>query len=242
MSTWRDERNAQALARLTKALPPVFPAPVLTHALARSLIPPLPRLAVESYWRTHPVRADRLARALAARTGQPPGWTWRLSGLADDGLPRSFRAPPAPFREQAFALGPGQCCVCGQPVFRLGWHVDLWGDGKPNRRATWHACCVAAWKLWIAPSDQGAILRKLQRRRCPDTGQRLLKTAEVDHRMPLFRVWRDHRHLPWPSLLGFWGLPNLQAINRPTHALKCAAEAGDRASRARTAAVSLSAE
>jgi hypothetical protein len=27
----------------------------------------LPRLAIDSYWRAHPIRADRLARALAAR-------------------------------------------------------------------------------------------------------------------------------------------------------------------------------
>jgi hypothetical protein len=53
----------------------------------------------------------------------------------------------------------------------------------------------------------------------------LLKTAEVDHRVPLFRVWGEHRDAAWPSLLGFWGLPNLQVINREVHAAKCADEA-----------------
>jgi hypothetical protein len=92
-------QNARSLARLNKALPAVFPAPVLTHALARRFIPPMPRLAIDSYWRIHPVRADRLARALAGRTGAPAGWTWRLaSGRARD-LPATFRAPPAPYRE-----------------------------------------------------------------------------------------------------------------------------------------------
>ena len=228
MSPWREERNARSRARLAKALPDVFPAPVLLHALARSLVPPLPRLAVESYWRAHPLRADRLARALARRSGPPEGWCWRLSVKSQDGLARSFRAPPAPFRESAFALGPGRCCICGQPVFRFGWHADLWNDGKPNRRATWHACCVAAWKFWTAPSDQGRLLRKIQNRRCAETGQRLLKTAEVDHRVPLFRVWREYRDLGWPDLLAFWGLPNLQAINRVAHKEKCAGEASDR--------------
>jgi len=51
---------------------------VLIHALARRFTPSLPRLAVDSYWRAHPVRADRLARALACRSGAPAGWRWRL--------------------------------------------------------------------------------------------------------------------------------------------------------------------
>ena len=38
----------------------------------------MPRLAVDGYWRTHPLRADRLTRALARRSGMPKGWTWRL--------------------------------------------------------------------------------------------------------------------------------------------------------------------
>ena len=65
----------------------------------------------------------------------------------------SFRVPPTPFREPAYTKGPGHCCVCGQPIFRFGWHRDLWGDRRPNQNATWHSCCVAAWNLWIAPSD-----------------------------------------------------------------------------------------
>ena len=65
-SAWRAERNRKALARLMKALPAIFPAPVLAYALKRAFIPPMPRLAVDGYWRAHPLRADRLARALAA--------------------------------------------------------------------------------------------------------------------------------------------------------------------------------
>ena len=55
-----------------------------------------------------------------------------------------------------------------------------------------------------------------------------LEKAEVDHRVPLFRVWSDHRNEQWPKLLGYWGLPNLQVINRDVHAAKCANEARDR--------------
>lgn len=225
MSEWRAERNRQALRRLTKALPAIFPAGVLTHALARPFTPPMPRLAVEAYWRAHPVRADRLARALAARSGAPDGWQWSL----DAGHARAGRAPPAPFREKAFARGPGFCCVCGQAVYRLGWHRDLWGLG-PNRNASWHAACVVAWQLWNAPSGHGRLLRRLQARRCAQSGKRLWKTAEVDHRLPLFRVWREHRDAPWPSLLAFWGIPNLQVINRDVHAAKTAEEANSRRS------------
>jgi hypothetical protein len=227
MSETRALQNQRALTRLTKALPADFPAPALIHALARRWTPPMPRLAIDSYWRAHPLRADRLARALAARSGTPSGWTWRIKSAAEGDLPANFRTPPAPFREKAFSRGPGFCCVCGQPVYRLGWHEDLWERG-PNKNAVWHTACVTAWRLWNAPSDYAKLLRRLQGRRCATSGARLWKTSEVDHRVPLFKVWRAHRETEWPALLGFWGLPNLQVINRDQHAEKCAAEANTR--------------
>jgi hypothetical protein len=227
MSETRELQNRRALARLQKALPADFPAPALVHALARRWTPPMPRLAIDSYWRAHPLRADRLARALAARSGMPKGWTWRIKSPADRDLPASFRTPPAPYREKAFARGPGFCCVCGQPVFRLGWHEDLWDRG-PNQNAVWHTACVTAWRLWNAPSDYAKLLRRLQGRKCATSGARLWKSSQVDHRVPLFKVWREHRATDWPALLGFWGLPNLQVINRDQHAEKCAAEANTR--------------
>jgi hypothetical protein len=227
MSETRALLNQRALARLTKALPADFPAPALIHALARRWTPPMPRLAVDSYWRAHPLRADRLARALAARSGAPKGWTWRIKSSADSDPPASFRAPPAPYRETAFARGPGFCYVCGQPVYRLGWHEDLWDRGQ-NKNAVWHTACVTAWRLWNAPSDYAKLLRRLQGRKCATSGARLWKTSEVDHRVPLFKVWRAHRETEWPALLAFWGRPNLQVINRDQHAEKCAAEANTR--------------
>src|SRR3954451_14583175 len=227
MSETRALQNRRALARNQKALPADFPAPALIHALARRWTPPMPRLAIDSYWRAHPLRADRLARALAARSGTPRGWTWRIKSAAESDLPTSFRAPPAPYREQAFSRGPGFCCVCGQPVYRLGWHEDLWDRGA-NKNASWHTACVTAWRLWNAPSDYAKLLRRLQGRKCATSGARLWKTSEVDHRVPLFKVWRAHRATEWPALLAFWGLPNLQVINRDQHAEKCAAEANTR--------------
>ncbi len=237
MSTWRDEKNTRARARLESRLSPFFPSCVLTHALNRPLIPATQRRAVESYWRHRPLLADRLARALAARSGEPEGWQWRLGQDKMPGLPVSFRVPPAPYREEAFARGPGHCCVCGQPVYRLGWHRDLWGDGKPNKNAVWHAACVVAWQFWTAPSDHLKALKIRQNRRCLLSGRRLLKTAEVDHRMPLFRVWAEHRLTPWPDLLAFWGAPNLQVINKTAHLEKCAQETAHRAERRHALAV-----
>ena len=166
--TWQElkaERNRQSVARLTKALPQIFPPFVLSRALGRSFVPPTPRLAIDSYWRAHPLRADRLARSLAAKSGAPDGWTWRLSDKRKSGLAATFRAPPAPYRERKYALGPGFCCVCGQSVFRFGWHVDLW-NGGPNKNATWHCACVIAWQFWNAPSGEARLLRRLQARRC----------------------------------------------------------------------------
>ncbi|HEY4200301.1 MAG TPA: hypothetical protein VGM83_07045 [Devosiaceae bacterium] len=220
-------RNERALQRFNKAVPEVFPAPVLTHAMARRWTPPTPRLAIDSYWRMHPLRADRLARALAARSGTPEGWTWRLRSADEPDLATSFRMPPAPYRQKAFSRGPGHCVVCGQPIYRLGWHVDLWDKGI-NKNAVWHTACVTAWQLWNAPSNHAKLLRKLQARRCATSGARLLRTSEVDHRMPLFRVWHEHRETDWPTLLNYWGLPNLQVINRDAHVEKSAAEATTR--------------
>ena len=233
MSTWADEkaeRNRRSIIRLTRRLPAIFPAVVLRRALSRPFIPPTPRLAIDSYWRAHPIRADRLARALAARGGAPNGWSWRLDSRRRHGLPGTFRIPPAPYRERAYAKGPGFCVVCGQPVYRFAWHVDLW-DAGPNKNASWHAACVIAWQFWNAPSEEAALLRRLQARRCGQTGGRLWKSAEVDHRVPLFRVWAECRDAPWPELLRYWGLPNLQLINRDVHVAKCAAEARHRRSR-----------
>jgi hypothetical protein len=230
MSRWQDEkaeRNRQAVGRLRRALPEIFPSAVLSRALGRPFVPPTPRLAIDSYWRAHPLRADRLARALAAKSGAPGRWRWRLSEKRRDGLPTTFRAPPAPYRERAFARGPGFCSVCGQPVYRFGWHVDLWGTGA-NKNAAWHCACVIAWQFWNAPSGEVRLLRRVQARRCAASGGRLWKSAEVDHRVPLFRVWGEYRDTPWPKLLDYWGLPNLQVINRDVHVLKCAGEARDR--------------
>jgi hypothetical protein len=116
VSTWLAQRNQKARARLMRNLPEVFPGAVLVHALSRPFLPATPRRTVDSYWRYHPIRADKLARALAALSGAPEGWVWRV-GIQKSGPLVSFRVPPTPFREPAYTKGPGHCCVCGQPIF-----------------------------------------------------------------------------------------------------------------------------
>ena len=94
MSNWqaeKAERNRRSFTRLARSLPAIFPPVVLARALGRPFIPPTPRLAIESYWGAHPFRADRLARALAARTGPPIDWTWRISDNLKSGLSATFR-------------------------------------------------------------------------------------------------------------------------------------------------------
>ena len=131
----------------------------------RPFVPPTPRLAIESYWGAHPFRADRLARALAVRSGAPSGWTWRL-GDRGKGLPATFRTPPAPYREREYAQGPRCCCVCGQPVYRFGWHVDLWETG-PNKNAVW--LLTSPRRLAQGrPRSNRRRLQPLLRTRCAD--------------------------------------------------------------------------
>ena len=226
-SEWLRRRNERRIERLAATTPDRFPRAVWRQALGLGLVPDIPSRAVQAYWQAHPVRADRLARALAEKSGTPPGWLWRLDRA--DGSSDHFRTPPLPYREAAFARGKGSCCVCGQPIYRFGWHTDFWEDGTPNRRSSWHAACVVAWRFWNAPSEHDRILKRIQRHRCAETQRRLLRDAEVDHRIPLFRVWRDERDASWPRLLSFWGLPNLQVVNREVHMQKSVEEARERA-------------
>jgi hypothetical protein len=215
------ERNRRSVLRLNKALPSMFPRAVLVRALLRPFVPPTPRLAVESYWRAHPIRADRLARALAARSHAPEGWAWRL-GDRRSGLPFTFRTPPAPYREAEHALGPDfAACAVNQFIASVGTLTV--GVVVPTR--TRFGACVIAWQFWKPRRVARSSVCKVGG--CAQSGGRLWRNAEVDHRVPLFRVWSEHRDTPWPRVLDFWGLPNLQVINRDIHAAKCATEARD---------------
>ena len=156
-STWRAQRNAKALARLQCNLPEIFPAPVLRHALARPFVPPTPRRAIEAYWREHPIRAEKLARALASLSSVPAGWAWQVDVRKS---PLGFRAPPAPFREQthvkvrAIAACAGRRCsgldgiaICGATSVRTRTRAGMPAASRPGsfgrRRATTFGTCGA---------------------------------------------------------------------------------------------------
>src|SRR5262249_49659117 len=140
-------------------------------------------------------------------------WNWRLGSNRKNGLPITFRTPPAPYREHAYTRGPGFCCVYEQPVYRFGWLVDLWNAGATNY-ATWDCACVIAWEFCIAPMSQARLRRRLQARRCGKTGGRLWKDAEVNPRVLLFRVWREYRQTALAEAAPFLAIakpPTLQA-------------------------------
>ena len=44
----------------------------------------------------------------------------------------------------------------------------------------------------------------------------------------LFRAWSECGDAPWAVLLDYWGLPNLEVINRDAHVAKCATGAQHR--------------
>jgi len=79
---------------------------------------------------------------------------------------------------------------------------------------------VTAWRLWNAQATTPSLIRRLQGRKCAQTGARLWKTSEVDHQVPLFKsgasiaTWRG-------GAARVLGLPNLQIINRDVHVHKC---------------------
>src|SRR2546427_2936739 len=96
VSAWLAQRNEKARARLMRNLPEIFPGAVLLHALSRTFLPATPRRAVDSYWRHHPVRADKLAPALAAFGGAPEGWAWRGGRPERSRTPAGLWVPPNP--------------------------------------------------------------------------------------------------------------------------------------------------
>ena len=95
ISAWRAQKNQQALMRLRRSLPETFPASVLAHAFDRPFTPATPRLAVDGYWRAHPLRADRLARALAARSDAPRAGPGAWAAIAAMGCRRASKSARA---------------------------------------------------------------------------------------------------------------------------------------------------
>ena len=123
MSRWQDEkaeRNRRAVARLTKALPAVFPSAVLSRALGRAFVPPTPRLAIDRLL----ARASVARRSLGAGVGSAQ-WSARRLDMAagrqpqeriTGHIPRTARAVP---RARLFARCRLLLCVraAGLPLW-----------------------------------------------------------------------------------------------------------------------------
>lgn len=138
MSEWRDEINRKALARLEKALPDVFPPPVLTHALARRFTPPMPRLAVDFLLAGASVAGRPLVPCAGEAQRHPGGLDLaaggRTTGSRQTARPPGRRRAPGlaggPFSGPARALSGTRSCA--RPRFLL--HL------RPADLPVWLAC------------------------------------------------------------------------------------------------------
>lgn len=166
--------------------------------------------------------AEAVTRVLCRRSGAVDGYSWSAKG----------RRPPLPFWEAASK--PGQCRICGQPIYGGGSFRSF--AGERSKRLTWHTACTSAYFLWSKPSDYGKALVFRQDGLCAITREPLgppakeyILDVDIDHEIPIYRVRRDMAAEPWFELLRFWGLSNLRAISTRAHMAKSAHEARERA-------------
>lgn len=178
--------------------------------------------------------AERVTRILARRSGIVEGYRWRAPwpGARDQTRLTSHRAPPLPFYSQPAV--PGQCRVCGQPIYGGGSFRSF--AGPVSKRLTWHSVCTATYFLMTKPTDQSQALILRQAGRCAITAEPIgpparewCSSVDIDHEVPLFRVARKHAEEPWFDLIRFWMTGNLRAITPEAHKTKGAEEARERA-------------
>ena len=187
-----------------------------------------------------PLRHHGVVMGLMRRTvrenGEPLNWRAQLQG----------RKPPILYG----GIGSAFCPLCGQESYSAGMWIESFGR---RSRGGWHSVCVDAYRLWCAPQNEAREFALAQGLRCAESGAALVKvveeestdryglrawskretfvTMEVDHRIPLWRVWREiaaGEH-SWPNVLDFWGYPNLAAITPEAHKAKSKREAAERA-------------
>jgi len=181
--------------------------------------------------------AFRAAHERARQAGEPmPIWL-------DFKVPTWSRDPPLPLGRVVFGQDwkppPNLCPVCRRPTYRGGDYRAAAGPPRWNKQ--WHACCATAYGIWRTPSWLAAWLARRQGGRCaltgepvlgdpyPDGHRTLLPGVEVDHVVPLWRVRYEAARHPWPDVLRFWGVRNLQVLSETGHRRKTAQEAAERA-------------
>lgn len=169
------------------------------------------------------IDADYVARQLCAKAPLIECWQWTR-----------HRRPPLPFYDNPHLLpkAQGYCRICAGPVYANGAHF-----GSELSKRTWHNVCLKAFTFWTQPDAN--VLGPRQQWACASCGSDLsiarghgrsfTDVAQVDHVVPLYRVWRDLKGLYWTELLHYWSPDNCQVLCVACHKMKCAAEAGERA-------------
>jgi hypothetical protein len=187
------------------------------------------------------LRCEQITLKLCRKSGDVEGYRWRAphASWRDQTRLTSHRAPPLPFHSFVHR-GAGTCRVCGQPVYDGGRWKQKAGQ-KPSSRLTWHSVCTTTYFVMTKPNDYRDLLIRRQAGVCALSGDLIdvpfrEDAVDVDHRVPLYRVARDHADEPWFRLIRFWMTGNLFAVTRAAHLIKCADEARERAGRRPAAA------
>jgi hypothetical protein len=119
------------------------------------------------------------------------------------------------------------CCVRPKSVpLRLAWRPLGVRPAKPACRVAF--CCVVAWTVLDRSGAHRKLLSRLQAEDVPCRGRGCCgpRRWTTVSRCPGLAEYRDR---PWPELLHFWGLPNLQLVNSAMHDRKSVDETRTRA-------------
>jgi hypothetical protein len=160
-----------------------------------------PRKAIDYYFSSDYKRAKKIFMDLCLKKGSPEGWTWEKECRGN------YRKLPLPWKKHSKS---GQCNVCGNNVYALGWHSP-WGDKKINKKANWHSVCLFIYLKYTRPKKK--------------------RGYQIDHHTPLYRVyrvWKDKKDA-WPIITHFWSPENIQYITTQQHKKKNAKESQERA-------------
>ena len=144
------------------------------------------------------------------------------------GLPATYRTPPAPYRERAYMQGPGFCRRRGGDRCIASVGMSICAMVAPHERKLALRLCDRV-AVSNAPSGDtvgscGGCKRVAVARAADGCG----RAPKLITACRCFEFGANTGETPWPELLTYWGLPNLQVINSDIHAAKCATEARDR--------------
>ena len=230
MSGWQElraERNRRSALRLNKALPLDLSA----SCAGPGSCPPLRAADAAACHRVRtgvPIQSAPIAwREHLRLAAKRPAAGLGGSGTAGAACPLpSVRHPRHTAKPHAHSGRDFAACAVNQFIASAGTLTS--GAVVPTRTRSGTAL---AW----SPGSSG--MRQVSRSDCCGASKvaAALKVLVGCGGMPklttasrCFGFGANTGTLPWPKLLDFWGLPNLQVINRDIHAAKCAVEAAGR--------------